>query len=54
MVEGLLEIVKGAYAALLGKEITPVATNIEEKSVTGINIEELPKKILNSVIVPSL
>jgi DAK2 domain fusion protein YloV len=42
--QGLLEIVKGAYAALLGKEITPVATNIEEKSVTGINIERVAQE----------
>jgi DAK2 domain fusion protein YloV len=42
--QGLLEIVKGAYAALLGNEITPVATNIEEKSVTGINIERVAQE----------
>lgn len=37
--QGLLEIVKGAYDALLGKEIAPVA--LEEKTATGKNKERV-------------
>lgn len=37
--QGLLEIVKGAYDALLGKEIAPVA--FEGKTATGINKERV-------------
>lgn len=37
--QGLLEIVKGAYDALLGKEITPMIDTSEGTTTTGINVE---------------
>ena len=37
--QGLLEIVKGAYDALLGKEITPVT--VEGKAVSGARMENI-------------
>ena len=39
MGQGLLEIVKGAYDALLGKEITPMIDTSEGTTTTGINVE---------------
>ena len=39
--QGLLEIVKGAYNAFLGKEISPVGIITEESVSTGINVERV-------------
>jgi DAK2 domain fusion protein YloV len=39
--QGLLEIVKGAYNALLGKEILPKGSGSEETAPSGINIERI-------------
>ncbi len=39
--QGLLEIVKGAYNALLGKEIAPKSIKTEETLSTGINIDRV-------------
>ena len=39
--QGLLEIVKGAYDALLGKEISPISIAKEESTSSGINMERL-------------
>ncbi|TAH75120.1 MAG: DAK2 domain-containing protein [Anaerolineaceae bacterium] len=39
--QGLLEIVKGAYDAMLGKEVSPIGLKPEESMSTGINIERL-------------
>ena len=39
--QGLLEIVKGAHNALLGKEITPISIIKDESMSTGINVERV-------------
>ena len=39
--QGLLEIVKGAYDALLGKEVTLTNINMKETMSTGINVERI-------------
>lgn len=39
--QGLLEIVKGAYDALLGKEISLTNLSVKESPSTGINIERV-------------
>ncbi len=39
--QGLLEIVKGAYDALLGKEITLTHVSMKETISTGINVERI-------------
>lgn len=39
--QGLLEIIKGAYDALLGKEVSLANTTVKESQSTGINIERV-------------
>ncbi len=39
--QGLLEIVKGAYDALLGKEISPISINEDSQKSTGVNIDRV-------------
>jgi DAK2 domain fusion protein YloV len=39
--QGLVEIVKGAYNALLGKEIVPVSLKADETLSSGINVERV-------------
>lgn len=39
--QGLLEIVKGAYGALLGKEVSPIGVKSEEALSSGINLERI-------------
>jgi len=39
--QGLLEIIKGAYDALLGKEVSLAKTSVKDSQSTGINIERV-------------
>lgn len=39
--QGLIEIVKGAYNALIGKEVAPISMKTDEALTSGINVERV-------------